>query len=98
MRELFVYYRARSNDAPALEAAVQAMQARLRAEHPALTTRLLRRPDENGGLQTWMETYSTTRIGGVTPGLQTHIEAQALALAPLIDGPRHIEVFIACAS
>lgn len=98
MRELFVYYRVRSNDAPALKAAVRDMQARLRAEHPALTARLLRRPDENGGLQTWMETYSATRIGGVTPELQTHIEAQAQALSPLIDGPRHTEAFIACAS
>jgi len=99
MRELFVYYRVSSSDAAAVQAAVHEMQAQLRAESPALVTRLLRRPGDNDGLQTWMETYSAPLTSdGVTPTLQARIEAQALVLAPLIAGPRHTEVFVACAS
>jgi hypothetical protein len=35
---------------------------------------------------------------GVGPELQADIEARAAVLLPLIDGGRHTEVFIACAS
>jgi hypothetical protein len=35
---------------------------------------------------------------GVTAELQSVIEAQAAVLGPLLDGPRHTEVFIACVS
>jgi Domain of unknown function (DUF4936) len=101
MRELFIYYRVRSaNAAPAL-AAVRHFQARLQTLHPPLSPRLLRRPDEVDGAQTWMETYSTDPMldpAGITAELQAAIEALAQPLAPLIDGPRHTEVFIACAS
>jgi hypothetical protein len=47
-----------------------------------------------------METYATdpmTHPAGITPQLQTEIDAEARALAPLIDGPRHTEVFSPCA-
>jgi uncharacterized iron-regulated membrane protein len=101
MRELFIYYRVRSTDAPAALAAVQALQARLRSQHPPLNARLLRRPDETGAWQTWMETYSTDPMrepAGITAELQSDIEAQARTLLPLIDAARHTEVFIACAS
>ena len=55
MRELFVYYRVRSAQASAALAAVQALQAALRDEVPGLAARVLRRPAEADGLQTWME-------------------------------------------
>jgi Domain of unknown function (DUF4936) len=97
MRELFIYYRVRSTDVPAALAAVHAFQAQLRRQFPHLTARLLRRPEEADGRQTWMETYSTDPrhdAAGITPGLQSEIEARAAALLPIVDGPRHTEVFL----
>jgi len=104
MRELFIYYRLRSIDAEAARGLVIEFQAQLRTQYPQLMTRLLHRPgpdDEAGEQQTWMETYSTDPMrepAGVTAELQTEIEARAAVLAPLLDGPRHTEVFTACVS
>lgn len=100
-RELFIYYRSKPQDAGALTAAVRVLHASLKASHPALRCRLLRRPDRSDGWQTWMETYSTDPMrdaDGVTHEMQELIEAQAAALRPWIVGARHVEVFIACAS
>jgi hypothetical protein len=47
-----------------------------------------------------METYAF-RAGdrcGVTPELEAEIAREALALAAFIEGARHIEVFVPCAS
>jgi quinol monooxygenase YgiN len=96
MRELFVYYRVRSDNAAAAHAAVQRLQAQLRHDDPHLSARLLRRPEEENGLQTWMEIYADE--AGITEAMQARIEASAHALLPFIDGSRHTEVFIACAS
>ena len=104
MRELFIYYRLRSIDAQAARSLVLDFQAQLRTQYPQLVARLLHRPDPNdaaGGPQTWMETYSTDPMrepAGVTAALQSEIEAKAAVLAPLLDGPRHIEVFTTCVS
>jgi hypothetical protein len=100
MRELFVYYRARPSDAAAMLAAVQRLQTLLRDRYPGLRTRLLRRPDaDDHELQTWMETYATDPPSdGVSTEMQAAIEAEARMLAPLIQGERHVEVFVACAS
>lgn len=95
MRELFVYYRVRSNKAAAARAAVLRLHAQLRCDHPQLSARLLRRPDEENGLQTWMEIYMAEL--GITDDIQARIEAGAHALLPLLAGPRHTEVFIPCA-
>jgi uncharacterized iron-regulated membrane protein len=100
MRELFIYYRVHSVDAEASSAAVRAFQARLCERYPALLVRLLRRPGEVDGSQTWMETYATDPMrnpDGITAELQAAIEAQARQQLPAFDGPRHTEVFIACA-
>lgn len=100
MRELFIYYRVHTVDAVAANAAVRAFQAQLREQYPALTTRLLRRPAEVDGSQTWMETYATDPMrnpDGITAELQATIEAQAQLQLPAFDGPRHAEVFVACA-
>jgi hypothetical protein len=96
MRELFIYYRVRAADAPAAQAVVAQLHAQLRGMYPQLSARLLRRPAEANGSQTWMETYASP--DGITDAMQTRIESEALVLAPLIDGPRHTEVFVACAS
>ena len=101
MRELFVYYRVRSADAATALAAVQELQASLREIHPGLVARLLRRPEDVDASQTWMETYATDPRrdpAGVSPQLQAAIEAQAGAMLPPLAGPRHTEVFVACAS
>jgi hypothetical protein len=99
MRELFIYYRVRSTDAGAAQVAARQMQARLCAGYPVLIAGLLRRANEENGVQTWMETYSTITMGdGVTTDMQATIESQALVLQPLIDGLRHTEVFIEIAA
>ena len=101
MRELFIYYRVYVADAAVARAAVLGFQTRLQASHPQLIARLLRRSEEIDGRQTWMEIYSTDPMrepAGVSDDMQSDIEAQARALLPLLDGPRHTEVFIACAS
>ncbi|HEY2925927.1 DUF4936 family protein [Piscinibacter sp.] len=102
MRELFIYYRIPVTNAAAARMRVDAFQARLRDRHRGLVTRLMRRPDATNNQQTWMETYSFERPrqpgDGVTPALQAEIETEALCLAGLVDGERHAEVFIPCAS
>lgn len=101
MRELFIYYRVRCVDAPAAHAAVLAIQTRLCEHHPGLRARLLRRPEEADRHQTWMETYSTDPLhdpAGVTLALQADIESSAQSMLHWVEGSRHTEVFIACAS
>jgi hypothetical protein len=101
MRELFIYYRLRSPDAQAARRVVQQFQSQLRRRYPHLQSRLLHRPRDSNGIETWMETYSTDPAcepGGVTVEVQSDIEAHALVLTPLLAGTRHTEVFIACVS
>ena len=101
MRELFIYYRIRSEDTASARAAVVEFQAELCRQHPHLQARLLCRPETIDNRQTWMETYSTDRMRdtvGISAELQSEIEARATVLAPFIDGARHTEAFIACVS
>ena len=101
MRELYIYYRVDPVNAPAARAAVTEWQLQLCARHPTLTARLLRRPEMIDGRETWMETYSNDPLrdpAGVSAELQADIEAGAGAFSDLLDGPRHTEVFFACAS
>ena len=77
-----------------------AFQTQLRQRYPALVARLLRRPEEADGQQTWMETYSTDPMRdphGIDADLQTAIETHATRLGPWLTTPRHTEVFIPCA-
>ena len=99
MRELFIYYRVRAVDAAAALAAVQRLHAELRERYPGLRARLLQRPETDQDLLTWMETYAIDPgTGSMDAAMQTHIEARASALLPLIQGPRHTEVFTTCVS
>jgi hypothetical protein len=101
LRELFIYYRVHAGQAAALQAEVLGSQAQLRHRFPGLTARLLRRDDDVADRQTWMETYATDsrlRPDGIDAALHAVIEAQAEAWRARIDGPRHTEVFTACAS
>ena len=97
MRELFVYYKVASINAADARAAFAQMQSQLQRAHPQLCVRLLRRPEEVNGVQTWMETYSVAAVG-VDAELQSAIDSAGAAMQPWITGPRHTEVFIACAS
>ena len=99
-QELYVYYRVAVRDADALRIAVTEMQNRLRREFPGLQARLLRRTDQAEGWDTWMETYAVSpaaSAGGISEALCATIEQRAVAWRHLCDGPRHTEVFDACA-
>ena len=100
MRELFIYYRSPVDRAAEVVDRVRAFQARLRARHPHLVARLLRRPEEHDGRHTWMEIYALPTMHGaegISPDLQRDIDAEAAVLADCLDGARHTEVFNACA-
>jgi len=97
MRELFVYYRVRSLQAAEARTAVLALHSALRQQHPQIRARLLRRPEEHDGLQTWMEAYSMDPMrepAGIDETLQADIEARATGLSRFVQGGRHVEVFI----
>lgn len=97
-RELFVYYRVPASLALPLAEAVARMQEGLRAAHPGLGARLLRRPQAgDDGLHTWMEAYSFAPDSAVQD-VAAAIDRAAEPLSALIRGPRHAEHFIACAS
>ena len=97
-RQLFVYYRVALPDLGACVQAVRGLQAGLQRTHPDLRCALLQRPESEGteGRRTLMECYA--RPGGIDTALQAHIaHAAATALALLVLGPRHVEVFEPCA-
>jgi hypothetical protein len=85
MIDLYVYYKVREADAPALAPRVRALQAGV-----GVPSQLKRRPDASSGLQTWMEVY---------PGVDDDFPARLLeatraaGLEALIDGPRRAEIF-----
>jgi hypothetical protein len=95
MRELYIYYRIREGAAEQAGAAVRMMQRELRAAHPGLVARLLTRGGASG-TATWMEAYAL-REAAASAGVDARIEGAiaegALALAPFIDGSRHVEAF-----
>jgi hypothetical protein len=101
MRELFIYYRVRPSEIAAVRLAVRRLQDQLCRQFPPLRARLLQSPEPSDDWQTWMEVYSTdpTREpAGISAQLQSEIEMQAGVALPMLDGMRHCEVFIACAS
>lgn len=101
MREMFIYYRIPVARADEALAAVHALQARLRARHPGLVARLLRRAESEDSLQTWMEIYAFDPLlnpDGIDPACQSDIEFEARCLSALIAGERHTESFHPCAS
>lgn len=93
---LFVYYRVRREHLADAVAAVRALQARWQALDAALQCELLRRCDDTGADVTLMETYR--RDCGFDAVARRHFEDEAgVALAPWLNGPRHVEVFEPCA-
>ncbi len=90
-RSLFVYYRRDAASVVDAACAVRAFQVRLREAHPGLQAAVLRRPGEQDGQATLMETYAMP--GGISDALQARIEEAAACLAPWLRGARHTEVF-----
>ncbi len=92
-RELFVYWKVAREQAPAAQTAATEFLTCLRAAHPTLQCRLLRRADEAGDRTTFMETYSALP-GGVTAAMQATIQAQAdIAFVAMGSPARYVEVF-----
>lgn len=95
-RELFVYYRVADGDWGDACAAVHEFQRALRAAHPEMTARVLRRPEVGNGLVTLMEVYSIdarSRPEGIDGEWQSRIEAAARVLHRWLRSDRHIDCF-----
>ncbi len=95
-RVVFVYYRIQPARVPALLLAFE----RGMADAGEWKARLMRRIDEEAGLQTWMEIYSLRDEAPSSNGsLQESIErcARAAGIVDLVDGARHYEIFEPCA-
>ena len=98
--QLYVYYRvARARKTEAVGAA-QALQQELAAHHPGLRCSVMRRADSGpeGPAEslTLMEVYRLE--GGIGAALAAAIERAAQArLGHLVQGARHVEVFLPCA-
>ncbi|MDQ6628852.1 MAG: DUF4936 family protein [Pseudomonadota bacterium] len=96
MRELYIYYRVRSSATAEAKQAVAAMQRELRASHPGLQTRLLRRSEQAPASETWMEVYAsncTAEAVVIGAAFEAELETRAEALAEFTDGQRHTERF-----
>jgi hypothetical protein len=89
MPELYVYYRAKIENAALLQARTNYMQAQL-ARTLGTSAFLKRRPVEKEGFHTWMEVYPAIPEG-FAERLQSAV--QEAGLPELIDGERHIEIF-----
>lgn len=92
--DLYIYYRVRSENAPALQQRAEIMQQRLASEF-GIAAGLKRRPEEKEERQTWMEVYLAVPSGFEAALEDAVVHADMLAL---IDGPRHTEHFMDIAS
>ena len=91
---LFIWFRVPRAHEVAAVAAVRGLQAQWITQ--GLQCELLRRTDGAEDEVTLMEIYRAT--AGVDADWQARIEAEAgPRLAPWLRGPRHVEVFEACA-
>ncbi len=90
MNDLYIYYKVRNSNADQLEMRLRIMQAEVGAI-TGVYGEIKRRPEAKDGVQTWMEVYPGT--GPAFPGILADAERDA-ALAELIDGDRHTEIFM----
>jgi hypothetical protein len=91
VRTLYVYYRIDAASLADAVAAVRDFQSRLRDANPGLQAALLRRPGDQHGDVTLMETYAMP--DGVDEALQARIDDAAAPLARWQRSARHTEVF-----
>ncbi|WP_334191056.1 DUF4936 family protein [Noviherbaspirillum sp.] len=94
MKDLYIYYRVRSEHARSLQLTVRTLQQSLSREY-GIVTALKRRPEEQQGQHTWMEVYLA-----IPDGFDLRLE-QAVAqtdLVKLIEGKRNMEYFLDCST
>jgi hypothetical protein len=90
-RELYVYYRvAHANWCDAAHAVAQ-WQQQLRASHPGLVARVLRRPETHDNAVTLMEVYAGS--GTLDAAFEATTAHGPPTLAPWLLGERHTERF-----
>ncbi|MDQ9171573.1 DUF4936 family protein [Oxalobacteraceae bacterium R-40] len=89
MPELYVYYRAKSENAALVQARANYMQAQM-ARALGLPCFLKRRPAEKDGCHTWMEVYPA-----VPDGFEERLQSavKEAGLLELTEGERHTEIF-----
>jgi hypothetical protein len=88
--DLYIYYRARNENAGTLCTQVRSMQQCLSREY-GIVTGLKRRPEMKDGQHTWMEIYQDVPDGFAEALERAVVEA---GLPALIDGRRNIEYFL----
>lgn len=90
---LYVYFRATSGDDQAVAAALGALR-RAVVEQGAPAPQLWRRPDLRDGQRTWMEVHRLP-AGADPKAYRDQLDGlvERCALAALIVGERHVEVF-----
>ncbi|GAB3551266.1 hypothetical protein GCM10027343_35360 [Noviherbaspirillum agri] len=88
--DLYIYYRARCENADALCTQARAMQQCLSREY-GIVTGLKRRPEAKDGQHTWMEIYQNVPANFVDALESAVVQA---GLPALIDGQRNIEYFL----
>jgi len=98
----FIYYRVQLDDLAQAAAVARNGQQQLCRAYPGLTAELMQRPASPGPTpqMTMLETY---RAPADWPAEQARSmpaaieQVQAAALAPWLQGPRHLELFEPCA-
>lgn len=88
--DFFVYYKVRAENVDNLLPRVSALLSEA-FQVFAVKTRLMRRPEEEGGIQTWMEIYHEVP-GDFDIWLRSHCETHDVS--PFTDGQRHVERFV----
>lgn len=89
-RAVFVYYKLEPSERARLEPLMRAYLEALKSRWPELEVERMRREDEEGDAQTWMDVFRCS--AGVSDGMLDDIRRQAGAFG--LPGPRHYEVFI----
>jgi Domain of unknown function (DUF4936) len=92
-RELFIYWKVATADAPLAVAEATAWLERLRALQPALVARLYQRADPNADARTVMETYALPGTGLDEASIERYVAEGAALLGRWARGGRHVEVF-----
>lgn len=88
--DLYIYYRTAAGNAREMQQRVTAMQADLMKRHGFVAT-FKRRPQEENNRITWMEIYNSVPDG--FDAILAHAVKES-GVQALIEGERHIEVFI----
>ena len=88
---LYVYYKFTIEEFPELKETLQQLQARVKAQLPNLSIKLLKRPEvDSAGHHTWMEVYECGPEQ--LPLLQASLEA--LVATMRLPSKRACEIFI----